>query len=416
MKKILFYNHTGQISGAERVLLMILERLDRSRLEPVVLCPASGRLMRMTTDLGIKTVGLDPLAARFTWRPDRLIRYVASFVRVIRAARAAVVKEAPDIIHANSIRAGLAMSAATVGLGMPVVWHAHDLLPRHPLSTMIRLFACASRRNQIVAISRAVAARFGGILLRWCHRRVPLTTILNAVDLKRFQPDSASRQEIRRALKVAEIDLLVGTVGQLTPRKGQHELIQAFAEVALAIPNAMLLIVGEPLFNRDTDYAHSLIRVANSLGVTDRIRFLGPREDVHAIMRALDLLVVNSRVEPFGLTVVEAMASGTAVLATAVDGITEIVSHGEDGWLVQARDHDALVKAMLTLLRDHGLRAELGRKGRRQANARFSIERFLREVEEFYSTALSGGGMPDQGGRDLEIRLDGMKSATFLGP
>src|SRR5205814_922573 len=142
MKKILFYNHTGQISGAERVLLMILERLDRSRLEPVVLCPASGRLMRMTTDLGIKTVGLDPLAARFS-----------------------------------------------------------------------------------------------GILLRWCHRRVPLTTILNAVDLKRFQPDSASRQEIRRALKVAEIDMLVGTVGQLTTRKGQHELIQAFAEVALAIPN-----------------------------------------------------------------------------------------------------------------------------------------------------------------------------------
>src|SRR5436190_18882140 len=120
MKKILFYNHTGQISGAERVLLMILERLDRSRLEPVVLCPASGRLMRMTTDLGIKTVGLNPLAARFTWRADHLIRYVGSFVRVIRAARAAVVKEAPDIIHANSIRAGLVMSAATVGLGMPV--------------------------------------------------------------------------------------------------------------------------------------------------------------------------------------------------------------------------------------------------------------------------------------------------------
>lgn len=384
MKKILFYNHTGQISGAERVLLMILERLDRSCLEPVVLCPASGRLMRITTDLGIETVDLDPLAARFTWRPDRLIRYVASFVRVIRAARAAVVKETPDIIHANSIRAGLVMSAATVGLGTPVVWHAHDLLPRHPLSTMIRLFACASRRNQIVAISRAVAARFSGNLLRWCHRRVPVTTILNAVDLKRFQPDSASRQAIRRALEVAETDLLVGTVGQLTPRKGQHELIQAFAEVALAIPNAVLLIVGEPLFNRDTDYAHSLIRVANSLGVTDRIRFLGPREDVPAIMNALDLLVVNSRAEPFGLTVVEAMASGTPVLATAVDGITEIVSHGENGWLVPPGDKDSLIRAMIKLLRDPQLRATLAKRGRQEVSANYSAEKYMREIQSFY--------------------------------
>src|SRR2546422_3075096 len=202
MKKILFYNHTGQISGAERVLLMIVERLDRCRFEPVVLCPASGRLMRMTTDLGVKTVRLDPLEARFTWRPERLIRYVASFVRVIRAARAAIIGETPDVIHANSIRAGLVMSAATVGLGVPVVWHTHDLLPRHPLSTMIRLFACASRRNQIVAISRAVAARFSGILLRWCPGSVPVTTILNAVDLKRFQPDSVRRRAIRRALEV----------------------------------------------------------------------------------------------------------------------------------------------------------------------------------------------------------------------
>lgn len=402
MKKILFYNHTGQISGAERVLLMIVERLDRGRFEPVVLCPASGRLMRMATDLGVKTVRLDPLEARFTWRPERLIRYVASLVRVIRAARAAIIGETPDVIHANSIRAGLVMSAATVGLGVPVVWHAHDLLPRHPLSTLIRLFACASRRNQIVAISRAVAARFSGILFRLCPGSVPVTTILNAVDLKRFQPDSVSRRAIRRALEVAETDLLVGTVGQLTPRKGQHELIQAFAEVAPAIPNAVLLIVGEPLFNRDADYAESLIRAANSSQVAGRIRFLGPREDVPAIMNAFDLLVVNSHTEPFGLTVVEAMASGTPVLATAVDGITEIVSHGENGWLVPARDHEALVKAMLKLLRDDDLRANLGRNGRREASARFSMARLLSEVEELYR-----GVMPQrqEKARKFEVNL-----------
>src|SRR5437868_11468651 len=87
--KILFYNHTGHVSGAERVLMMTLAALDRSSFEPLVLCPADGRLIQSINDLRIKAVGMDPLAARFTWRPDRLIRYFASFARVIPLARAA---------------------------------------------------------------------------------------------------------------------------------------------------------------------------------------------------------------------------------------------------------------------------------------------------------------------------------------
>ncbi|HMJ27023.1 MAG TPA: glycosyltransferase family 4 protein, partial [Pyrinomonadaceae bacterium] len=238
--KILFYNHTGQVSGAERVLLMTLAALDSS-IESVVLCPVDGQLIQLIDELGIRTAGLNPLAARFTWRPDRLIRYFASFARVIRMARVEVVRETPDLIHANSIRAGLVMSAATAGLGIPIVWHAHDLLPRHPLSTAIRLFALASRRNRIIAVSQAVSDCFRGVLLRWFPRRVPVTKIHNAVDPERFQPDLENRQELRRALGIKESQLLVGTVGQLTPRKGQLEVIEAFTEVAREIPDAVLL-------------------------------------------------------------------------------------------------------------------------------------------------------------------------------
>ncbi len=74
--KILFYNHTGKVSGAERVLLMIAARLDRSRFESVVLCPADGPLMSMLEPLGVRTAVIDPLLARFTWRPIRLLKYL----------------------------------------------------------------------------------------------------------------------------------------------------------------------------------------------------------------------------------------------------------------------------------------------------------------------------------------------------
>jgi len=392
--KILFYNHTGQISGAERVLLMILADLDSRRLDAVVACPREGRLAQMLSDLRVRTVIIDSLKARFTWRPDRLIRYLRSFFDVIRSARATVIRESPDIVHANSIRAGLVMSAATFGLRVPIVWHVHDLLPRHFLSVTIRLFTCLSRRNQIIAVSDAAADRFRGTLLRFLSKRVPVNTIHNAVDFERFRPDAQSRKETRCVLRIAEAQPVIGIVGQLTPRKRPLELINAFAKIAPKVPNAVLLIVGEALFNRDAAYAESLIQAARSLGLREQIRFLGSREDTPALMRAFDLLVVNSSAEAFGLTNIEAMATGTPVLAAAVDGIKEIIHHDEDGWLFDSRDQPALEEGMLKLMRDPSLRARLSRQGRQRVMTHFSVDRFRSEIESLYHDLLERGKKP----------------------
>ncbi len=404
--KILFYNHTGTVSGAERVLLMILGRLDRDRYEPVVVCPENSRLMNMTRAAGVKTRGLQVLEARFTWRIDRIFRYLLSFAQVIRTARYVVQDEEPDAIHANSIRAGLVMSAATLGLRVPVIWHAHDILPRHPLSTAIRLFACTTSQNRILAVSHAVADRFRGVLLRTLTHRVPITVIHNAVDLERFQPNADAGEEIRRELDLSATQPVVGIVGQLTPRKGQLELIEAFAQVAGEIPDSLLLIIGEPLFNRDEEYAKKLKQVAQSLGIADRVCFLGNRDDVPNVMQGLDVLVVNSHQEPFALTVLEGLASGTAVLATAVGGTPEMVRHGENGYLVSGRDRAELSDAILTLLRDKNLRGQLGRNGRYDAIAKFSIERFMKEIESIYRRVFESGKTPQhKNAAAFEVKL-----------
>src|SRR2546423_15464736 len=135
------------------------------------------------------------------------------------------------------------MSASTFGFDVPIIWHAHDLLPRHPLSMAIRLFAWAHRRTQIVAVSNAVAHSFGRRLRR-DGREVMVG--YNAVDTELFQPDNQRCTQTRKILGLSD-NLLVGTVGQLTPRKGQLELIKAFAEVADDLKLAVLLIVGEAL-------------------------------------------------------------------------------------------------------------------------------------------------------------------------
>ena len=149
-----------------------------------------------------------------------------------------------------------------------------------------------------------------------------------------------------------------------------------------------------------------LFRAAHASNLPDQIRLLGPREDVPALMRAFDLLVVNSRSEPFGLTIVEAMLSGTPVLAAAVDGIPEIIRHGEGGWLIDGRDHRSLAEAMLTLLRDQNLRRKLGDNGRCDAIAKFSIERFMKEIESLYRGVFESGKTPQhKNATTFEVKL-----------
>ena len=313
--KILFYNHTGQVSGAERMLLLILARLNRNLFDPLVICPEQGPLLSMAMSLGMPVESVPGLEARFTWRVGRLLRYLKSFFLVIRELRRKVVRLKPDLIHANSIRAGLVATAATLGLGTRVVWHLHDLLPRHPLSTGVRVFAFLCARTRMIAVSRAVKENFGGATYGvGAGLRKRTTVILNAIELEKFKASETASQQVRDELNLGDSRPVIGIVGQLTPRKGQLELIRAFARVLAESPKAVLLVVGAPLFNRDHEYEQLLRDTAREIGIAEHVRLLGARSDVAAVMQALDLLVVNSSSEPFGLVALEAMACGTPVV------------------------------------------------------------------------------------------------------
>jgi glycosyltransferase involved in cell wall biosynthesis len=382
--KVLFYNHTGQVSGAERMLLMILTRLDHRDFYPLVICPEQGPLLEMATNVGVPVQSVPLLESRFTWRVDLLLRYLKSFFLVILELRRKVVNTRPDLIHANSIRAGLVANAATLGMGTRVVWHLHDLLPHHPLSTGVRIFAFLCSRTRMIAVSMAVKENFGGAIIGLKSR---ITVILNAIDLDRFQPDQTARRRVRDELNLDENQPVIGIVGQLTPRKGQLELIRAFAKVVEQSPRAVLLVVGASLFNRDHEYEQLLKGISRQLGIYDRVHFLGARDDVTAIMQALDLLVINSSAEPFGLVALEAMACGTPVVAAACDGLAEIIEQGVNGWLVTPGDEKTLADAIVSLSRRRALRAQLAAQGKKHVASRFSADGYIAELQAFYRSS-----------------------------
>jgi glycosyltransferase involved in cell wall biosynthesis len=315
-----------------------------------------------------------------------LLRYCRSFFGVIRKLRRRVLDERPDLLHANSIRSGLVATAATVGLGTKVVWHLHDMLPRHPLSSAIRIFAALSTRTRMIAVSEAVSRNFRGRISWLLQDRVHV--ILNSIDLDKFQPDKTAKRAIRKELRCRDTDLAIGIVGQITPRKGQLELLLAFGQTLKELPNSVLMIVGTPMFNRDHEYLELLKRTTANLGIAKKVRMLGARSDIGSIMQTLDLLVFNSSAEPFGLVIVEAMACGTPVLATAVDGIPEIIKHDENGWLVEAGNETALSEAVVHLSRQPELRTRLAQRGKQCVVARFSVGRYMAELQMFYKSGI----------------------------
>jgi glycosyltransferase involved in cell wall biosynthesis len=237
----------------------------------------------------------------------------------------------------------------------------------------------------MIAVSQAVAENFRGSFAPMLKGRV--SVILNAIDLDKFEPIQNAGRTIRRELRIRESDLLLGIVGRLTPSKGQLELLRAFASIRHEIPNAALIIVGAPQFNREHEYLELLKRTILELGIADRVRILGARSDVATIMQALDLLVINSSMEAFCLVALEAMASGTPILAASAGGIPELIEHGKNGWLLPRRDEPSLAAAILEVTVQPKLREQLAERGKQHVTAHFSASNYMDQLEGSYQEA-----------------------------
>jgi L-malate glycosyltransferase len=374
--RILHYNHTSRVSGAENILLTIVENLDRANFQPVVTAPQGCCLGDEVNQRNIPFVSMRDLSARFTRRPDLLMKYAASSLLAILAFRRIVRAEQPHVIHANSIRAGLVATLATRGMRVPVLWHVHDILPPHPLSPLIRAVAAFASGISVVSVSQATAARFEGKYLRRLLRCLS-STLYNGIDTERFTREQGNRARVREALALSSEDFCIGHIGQFSERKNQLGMVRAFAELLPQMPNAVLLLVGAPLFTHEVKYAQQLEQEVHNLRIEDRVRFLGQRSDIPSLMQALDLLVVNSRQEPLALTVVEGFSARVPVLGSRVGGIPEMIEHGVTGWLISAPDRHSLARDMLSIARNPPLAKRVSEAAFALATSKFTLDSFM---------------------------------------
>lgn len=385
--KLVFYSHTGEVSGAEVVLIGILRGLDRERFSPVLLCP-EGPLAETARALDVPHVLVPPLQARYTANPFKVVGYVLRSLGTIRRTRTALRAQAPDILHANSVRAGLVASIATRGWRLPVIWHIHDMLPRHPFSTVIRAIANRGRNTFLIAVSQATAEAFRGNANAIGR---PITVIYNSVDIDQYKPDPAARVQVRQELGLTDEQVAVGVVGQITPRKRQLQLVEAFSKVRDRMPHAVLLMIGAPQFHtKNQEYAIRLSQRIEELGLGDQVRLAGKRPDMPAVMNALDLLLQNSSNEPLGLALMEGFAACRTAAATGVDGVKEIIEDGVTG-LLASSDDDAgdLMRKLELLVNAPAQREEMGRRAREKMVAEFAPSLQMARMHILYEQVLA---------------------------
>jgi len=408
--KIVYLNSSGQIGGAEGVLLDLLAGLRRS--EPAwrlhLIAPVEGPLTERALSLGAG-VTVSPFAGALARLGDspagrrrrpaalaaRLVTAAAAAATHIRRLRRLLRALAPDLIHSNGLKTHVLAAWAARA---PVVWHFHDYVSGRPLAArLLRLSArgCA----MAVANSASVAADVGGQF----GRRLGVRQVHNAVNLERFSPEGERADlDALAGLPPAPAGVVrIGLVATFARWKGHDTFMRALARLPADLP-VRAYVIGAALYQTEgSQYGiKELRRMAEGAGVADRVGFTGHAARPEEALRALDVVVhASTAPEPFGLVIAEAMACGRAVVASAAGGAAELFTPGRDALAHRPGDDRGLADCLARLAYDPALRAALGEAARKTAVARFDSARMIAEWLPIYRDLAARGGGAGGGGR-----------------
>jgi L-malate glycosyltransferase len=387
--RVLYVNHTAEVSGAERSLLALLGGLPSS-VEPLVATPP-GRLEQAVKDLGIAVTPITSTAGSLRLHPAHTPRAVAEMslaaLRVHRAAR----RHRADVVHANSIRAGIELGLAHVSPAASIV-HVRDCLPPGAMtSATMRLIAATA--TVVVANSHHTAGT-----VRAAAPNARLEVVYPAIDIAAFDPSHLDRAAARARLGVAGTrGVLMGVVAQLSPWKGQDTAIEALRLLREQDVDAHLLLIGSAKFVASATrfdneaYVAGLHRLVADAGLEDRVSWLGERNDVPELVRALDVLLLPSHEEPFGRALLEALALEVPALATSVGGPPELIRDGREGYLLAPDEPAAWAEAVRRVIEGPEQGRAMGRAGRARIAEGFDVEHHVEAVLALYRRAIASG-------------------------
>ncbi len=365
------------VGGAERVVALLARGLQDLGHEVTVIslyAPAETWIEAELKAAGVSCRWLGK-------RPGLDLRIVPRLARELRALR-------PDVVHTHLHTVKYAWPAAALQRHRPALFHTIHNLALHEIEASGRALHQVAFRAGVapIAIGEAVAES-----IRQVYRLEPRAIIPNGIPVASYAPQpgdggrtggAKDREAVRAELGIPADAPMLLAVGRLNVQKDHAGLLEAFA-TATAEGDAHLLIAGEG------ELRSALESQARALGIEGRVQLLGVRSDLRRLFAAADLFVLASRWEGNPLTVMEAMAAGKPVLATAVGCVPELVPAGA-GWLVAPGDVGGLARGIATFLGDQEGARAMGQRGLEIAVARFDVAEMARRYGEVFGGPARG--------------------------
>jgi glycosyltransferase involved in cell wall biosynthesis len=399
--KIVFLSSTGQLGGAENVLLDALASLREARPAWALdlIAASEGPLVERARAIGVGATvlsfpaalarlgdagaggpaGLEVSRARLALRLSASLPEVAGYVRALRRSLGRL---SPEVIHTNGFKMH-ALGAWARPRGAALVWHVHDYVSSRPFAARM-LRASVRRCDAAIANSQSVASDVRALT----KGRLKVWTVPNAVNLEQFTPAGETVDlDALAGLPSPEPDTVrVGLVATLARWKGHDTFLRALSMLPVD-SRVRGYVTGDALYQTEgSQYRLEELRLlASQLGVEGRVGFTGFVPDAAAAMRSLDVVVhASTAPEPFGLVIAEAMACGRALIASEAGGAAELFNTGENALGHAPGDAEGLASRIAQLARDAPLRAALGRAGRATALQRFDRTRLAAELIPVY--------------------------------
>ncbi|MFH1093333.1 MAG: glycosyltransferase family 4 protein [Candidatus Omnitrophota bacterium] len=381
MRKILFLEQYAKVSGGQKVLLSLIDGL-KNDYDFCVVVPGKGELTKELDSrnityrklplgyysLGKKTLG-DVLGymIRLPWLTLRLCSIMS--------------KEKPDLIYANAARTFVFATIAASIKKIPLIWHVHSIFDKGISRRLCDYFGRNPIVKKVIVVSEAARLPLAAL---WTKTKI----LYNCIDEQVYHPGNRLGP-IRKSFGISD-NIVISMVGLLVEWKCADDFIRAAQIVVESVPNVKLLIVGDVLYEgKGQSYKQYLMDMVQELGLEKNVIFTGYRNDVPDIMRETDIFVIASKKpDPCPTSLLQAMASGPAVIATNFGGPAEIIKQGVDGLLYSACDYHELSEKMLQLMENNNERMKLAGNAQKKIKERFNHKDYLIKIKSIIEGVL----------------------------
>jgi len=401
-KRILFVQRSASVGGAPLSLVQLAQHLDPTRYAPFIVLAEHGPIETVIRDVGLE-YRVEPLRSAFSYGAHvrlsgrMLATFLTQFVPTMRASTKLAQELRPVLVHLNTTV--LLVSAwAFHRAGIPIVWHAREIIGRENRLKSLKLDVIESLATRIIAASEAVRRQF--------RNQEKVVRIYNALDLGGFGGEALSqRDDMRRYFGIPLNAPVVGIVGSVQYPKGHFILLEAFQKVLAELPEARLMVVAggvgpeyarswkgrvKRALNKPFDLLEAMQRDTARRGLADRVVYTGYQLDMPRMYATMDVLAFPVlKPEGFGRPLIEAMAMRRPVVTSDIGPSAEIVQDGVTGRLVPPGDVDALAGAVIALLMDREKASAMGQAGRHQVETRFNMADHVAAVQRIYEEVLA---------------------------